>query len=374
MRMVRIDTVLLKVASRCNINCDYCYIYRMGDTGWSRVPKLMSPETVAMTAAALDTLYKDQSRDFAVVLHGGEPLLLGADRLKVTLGAFRAVLPQGCSISIQTNGVLITDAILDVCAEMRTTLSVSLDGPEHVHDLHRLGFSGESTFAGTMTGISRLRTHPASRFLFSGVLSVIDPRTDPVEVYAFLKTTGAPGFDFLYRDGNHSRMPFGKASFDTLEYGRWLARLCDAYFSDPDPVQIRILDDITKLILGGRGSKEGLGVEEYSIVIVDTDGTITKNDTLKSNFDGADRFDAGWSVYRDRISEIAQTAEFRNYNLLQVPSSATCHGCAHLRVCGGGMPLFRWRDDSRYDNPSVYCNDHKYVIDHITNLVQTVAS
>jgi uncharacterized protein len=332
----------------------------------------MSPETIAAAAGALRDLMLDQQRAFAVVLHGGEPLLLGAGGLGAALRALRRSLPEDCPISIQTNGVLITDAILDLCAKARASLSISLDGPGHVHDLHRVGFGGESTFAGTMEGIRRLRSHPEAGFLFSGVLSVIDPRTDPVEVYSFLKQTGAPGVDFLYRDGNHSRMPFGKVSFESSEYGRWLARLCNAYFADSDPVPIRILDDMTKLILGGHGSKEGIGVDEYGIVIIDTDGTVTKNDTLKSNFDGADRFTASWSVHRDRLSVIAQSAEFREYHLLQEPTSAVCRSCPHLRVCGGGMPLFRWHDDNRYDNPSVYCNDHKYVIEHITHQVEAV--
>jgi uncharacterized protein len=371
--MVRIDTVLLKVASRCNIDCDYCYVYHLGDRGWSRVPKLMPGETVVATAGALGDLLRDQGKAFAVVLHGGEPLLLGEQRLEEAFRALRGSLPLECPISIQTNGVLITDRILDLCSEANVTLSVSLDGPQHIHDLHRLGHGGESTFAATMAGIRRLRAHPNSTILFSGLLSVIDPRTEPDEVYAFLKGTKAPSLDFLYRDGNHSRLPPGKASFESAEYGRWLARLADLYFADPSPVPIRILDDTTKLILGGSGSKEGIGVEEYGIVVIDADGSLTKNDTLKSSFDGADRFDSGWSVHCDRLSDVAQTEEFRAYYRLQDPTNEACKTCSILRVCGGGMPLTRWRDDNRYDNPSVYCLDHKLVIGHIARRIGGVA-
>ena len=372
--MVRIDTVLLKVASRCNISCDYCYVYHMGDGGWSRVPKLMAPETVRAAAASLHELRADQGKAFAVVLHGGEPLLLGERRVEDILRSLRGALLDDCPISIQTNGVLITDRLLDVCAEWRASLSVSLDGPEHVHDLHRLGHSGESTFAGTMEGIRRLINHRHAGFLFSGVLSVIDPRSVPEEVYAFLKRVGAPSLDFLYRDGNHTRMPFGKSSFESQEFGRWLARLCDLYFSDPNPVPVRILDDLTKLILGGRGSKEGVGAEEYGILVVDTDGRVAKNDTLKSSFDGADRFAANWSVHKDRLSEVAQSEEFRAYHLLQDPTSKECRSCSLRPICGGGMPLTRWREDTGYDNPSVYCEDHKYVIKHITDVVGMMPS
>ena len=73
--MVELDTVVLKVASRCNINCRYCYVYNMGDSGWSRGPKQMSRDTCRATAMALARLVREQRRPFAVVLHGGEPLL-----------------------------------------------------------------------------------------------------------------------------------------------------------------------------------------------------------------------------------------------------------------------------------------------------------
>ena len=43
---MQLDTILLKVASRCNINCSYCYVYNQGDTNWQRMPKHMSAATV----------------------------------------------------------------------------------------------------------------------------------------------------------------------------------------------------------------------------------------------------------------------------------------------------------------------------------------
>jgi uncharacterized protein len=76
-----------------------------------------------------------------------------------------------------------------------------------------------------------------------------------------------PSMDFLFRDGNNSRLPVGKSSFDSLEYGGWLSRLWDLYMADPNPVRINILDDHTRLILGGRSAKEGKGTKVYGIVI-----------------------------------------------------------------------------------------------------------
>jgi len=92
--MVEIDTVVVKVASRCNIDCRYCYVFNMGDTNWSRSPKQMSHETCHATASALAEVALEQKLPFAVVLHGGEPLLLGAANLDYLISTFRTVLPN----------------------------------------------------------------------------------------------------------------------------------------------------------------------------------------------------------------------------------------------------------------------------------------
>lgn len=372
--MIEVDTVLLKVASRCNIDCRYCYVFNMGDSGWSRAPKRMSRETCQATAAGLAQLVGEQGRPFAVVLHGGEPLLLGASNLGFVISALREALPAECAISIQTNGMLVTREILDLCAAAGVTLSVSLDGPRHVHDRNRVGFGGEGTFDRVMEGLQRLRSHPDADTLFTGLLAVIDPESDPSEVYAFFKGLRPPSVDFIYRDGNHSRLPPGKASAASTEYGRWMAALLGIYLADDDPIPIRILDDTIKLALGGVGTKDGVGLTNYGVLIIDTDGAVMKNDTLKSAFDGADRFDVPWSVHTHGLVDILRSDEFARYHAMQRPTSPTCLACPVLAVCGGGMTLHRWRDGGGFDNPSVYCEDQKLLIGRIQEQVALLSA
>ena len=362
---VSVDTVLLKTASRCNIACSYCYVYRLGDHGWQHQPPTMSQSTIDATIRRLDELRQAQDRDFAVVLHGGEPLLLADTLLARLLTGLRARLPAGCVLSVQTNGTLLTSRRLDILADARATVSVSLDGPATLNDSRRLGFDRRGTFEATLEGIHRLQRHPAAERLFSGTLSVIDPSTDPGEVYWFLRGMGAPAMNFLLPDGNHSRLPPGKAGTESHEAGTWLARLFDIYMSDPDPVPVRVLDDLVKLTLGGSATKEGMGRDLNAIVIIDTDGTVTKNDTLKSTTDGADRYPEQWSVHTHSLQEIARAAAFREHVEMQRPTATKCRRCPELSICGGGMPLYRWSDERGFDNPSVYCADHLFLISHV---------
>jgi uncharacterized protein len=363
--VIKLDTVLIKVASRCNINCSYCYVYNMGDTGWTDMPNQISRETMRVLARSLGDLSQAQQGAFAVVLHGGEPLLLGAAKLRYLLSMLRGVLPNECALSLQTNGILISDDILDLCSETRTTLSVSIDGPRHIHDRFRVGHTGQGTYDKVLEGINRLRKYPNSEFLFTGLLAVVDPESDPREVYSFFKSLNPPSVDFIYRDGNHTRLPYRKHSIRSTEYGQWMVNLLDIYLADPAPIRIRILDDMIKLTMGGSGTKDGTGLTDYGVLIIDTDGSVTKNDTLKSSFDRADRFTQKWSIHTHKLTDVLGSPEFIEYHAMQRPSAKTCLSCPELRICGGGMTLHRWRDDNGYDNPSVYCADQMLLINHI---------
>ncbi len=74
----------------------------MGDTGWKDLPRQISSETIDAVTNSLSQLSDKQQRHFAVVLHGGEPLLLGFAKLEYLIFSLRDALPDECSISLQT--------------------------------------------------------------------------------------------------------------------------------------------------------------------------------------------------------------------------------------------------------------------------------
>ena len=312
--------------------------------------------------SSLNSLTNNQDQAFSTVLHGGEPLMLGAAKLRQLLSYLRATLPDSYPISIQTNGILITREILDVCSEFKTSLAVSIDGPARINDLARIDHQNHSTFDRVIAGITQLETHPDTDFLYAGLLAVVDPTTDPGEIYSFFKDLNSPSVDFLYKDGNHSCLPPGKASIDSTEYGAWMVRLLDLYLNDPDPVPIRVFDDMLKLLIGGGATKEGIGLSDFGILIFDTDGSITKNDTLKSAYEGADQFKTAWKAGGTDILELLNSKEYLHYHNLQKPTSPTCLKCPELKICGGGMTVHRWNNSNSYDNPTVYCADQLLII------------
>jgi uncharacterized protein len=152
---------ILKVHSRCNLSCSYCYVYEMADQGWRRLPNRMSAE---VTAAAIERIAahaaKHDLSSVDVVLHGGEPLLAGADWLAELVTALRARVSAQVNVVMQTNGTLLDAAMLQVLKELRVGVGVSLDGDAEATARHRRYASGRNsfdavTYCRTPTGVAR---------------------------------------------------------------------------------------------------------------------------------------------------------------------------------------------------------------------------
>ncbi|HBD1752264.1 TPA: radical SAM protein [Escherichia coli] len=366
-----LDTILIKTASRCNLDCTYCYVYRGADTSWQDQPYRMNDATIEKVVERITEYSLLQETGFAIVLHGGEPLLLGERRLESLLSGLRRVLnPQKYPISIQTNGVLITEKILNLCSKYRVSISVSIDGTRKANDIARFTRGGNSSFEDVINGIKKLSSHQDHAFLFAGTLSVIQPNIPAEDTYHYLKSINSPSIDFLFQDGNYDRMPYGKKDLQTTEYGEWLAKVFELYMEDSNPVPIKILDDILKIYLGGSPIKEGKGNNAFGILIIESDGEIRKNDTLRASFEGVDFFKGRPSVHNTSLMDVVESEEYIIYTKSSSPLSAECQLCEYKDVCGGGMPLYRWSKTKGFDNPSIYCADHKIVISTVKKFLQ----
>src|SRR5450432_3042151 len=110
-----ISQLLVKVASRCNIDCSYCYWFR--DAAVYDKPKLMSAEVLRQLLARIEEhIVKFDFAQFPIILHGGEPLLWGVEnfcRFAEACEAMSARTDCALPIAVTTNGVLIDEAWLD---------------------------------------------------------------------------------------------------------------------------------------------------------------------------------------------------------------------------------------------------------------------
>src|SRR5271165_4453326 len=85
---------ILKVHSRCNLSCTYCYVYEMADQGWRELPQRMSQPVASKTVERIaEHAERHNLPSVDVILHGGEPLLAGAEWLADLVGSLRERVP-----------------------------------------------------------------------------------------------------------------------------------------------------------------------------------------------------------------------------------------------------------------------------------------
>src|SRR5580704_17058766 len=106
---------VVKVHSRCDLACDYCYMYEMADQSWRDRPRRMSIEIAHRTAMRIgEHARSHQIPSVALILHGGEPLLAGRELIIELVCATRAAVGPGVQVDarVQTNGVGLNDSYL----------------------------------------------------------------------------------------------------------------------------------------------------------------------------------------------------------------------------------------------------------------------
>ena len=101
---------------------NYCYVYHAVDQGWRRQPRRMSEQTIDAVISRVSETESYQCKPLTVLLHGGEPLLLGKTRLRKLLLGLRSGLGDESTIALQTNGILLDHEVVELLAESRTTV------------------------------------------------------------------------------------------------------------------------------------------------------------------------------------------------------------------------------------------------------------
>ncbi|MFI1105229.1 FxsB family cyclophane-forming radical SAM/SPASM peptide maturase [Streptomyces melanogenes] len=358
---------VLKVHGHCNLTCDYCYLYQSGDDSWRNRPRAMSDETVLRVAHRI----AEHARKFTldrvhVILHGGEPLLVGPARIGYIAATLTRVLPQATSLSlgVQTNGTLLDTRFLDVFGRWNIKVGVSLDGTAVDHDDHRRHRHGGGSMTRIADGLALL-TEPATRHLFSGLLCTIDTAHDPVGTYRALASHRPPAVDFLLPHGNWTRPPLHRAAASReTPYADWLLRIFDHWYDASErPTGIRLFENIMGLLLGDDIASESVGLAPCRTLVIETDGSLEQTDSLKSAYPGAARLDL--NVHDHPLHAALSHPAIIASQSGRAALAAECRSCPVVRFCGGGQLAHRYRAGRGFDNPSVYGPDLRKIIHHI---------
>jgi uncharacterized protein len=370
---VPISQFVLKVHSRCDLACDHCYVYRHVDQSWRRMPSAMSAETVDWAARRIsEHAVAHGLPEVCIVLHGGEPLLLGVKRARAILEKLRAQLSPTVAVDLRvvTNGVRLNEQWCSLFAKFGVMVGVSLDGDQVANDRHRRFRNGRSSYAQVNHALSLLR-QPEFRHLYAGILCTIDIANDPDVVYDALIAQAPPRLDLLLPHATWCNPPYrplspeGDVSADISDtaYANWLLRIYQRWTRDGRPAPIRLFESLLSAARGGPSFTEALGTDSAGVLVIETDGSWEQPDSMKTAHDGAGT--TGMRVTKHAVDDVAQHPQIAARQRGVAGLCATCRACPVVRICGGGLYAHRYGPGG-FDNPSVYCADLKKLITRVT--------
>lgn len=324
----RTFTTLVKpVGARCNLRCKYCYYLptaELYDGHESRMSLALLEEYIRQYIDAVEAPVA------TFCWHGGEPLLAGIDFYRKAMELqerYRG--DKTIENTLQTNGTLVDEAWCDFFRQHRFLVGLSLDGPQALHDAHRLDAAGEPTHG----RVARAALLMASRGVEFNILCAVNAVSvrQPLIVYRYLRRL-CPYIQFLpVCDGGDP------ASIGGEEWGRFLCAVYDEWVAhDVGRVFVQLFDVTLQQWCGMRATLcafcetcgDGLAVEH--------NGDVYCCDHF---VDGGHRLG---NLLQTPLAELARDARqtaFGTDKFSTLPRQ--CRRCEWLFLCHGECPEHR---------------------------------
>jgi len=342
-------------------------MYEHPDQTWREQPVLMSLNTIQLLADRLSSYVRDRKlKQVIVVFHGGEPLLLGASKLRDFFTILQSSIQDieaDIKFGIQTNATLIDDDIVSVLQFFNVRAGVSIDGPKEYNDLVRVDSKGRGSFSQIIAGVEKLRNPMSGGSVFGGFLTVANPEINPYELFTFFEKLNTTAIDFLLPDFNYDTFPYDKYPLGT--FGQWLSSLFDYWIASETKMEVRIFKTIMKLLMGGQRGYDSYGSLSDGVIVIETDGTYHGLDVLKTAYHGATQ--TGMSLSSHPIEVLEDLPLVKALSNKQFSAPQKCLDCRLFDICGGGYLPHRYSSAHGFNKESIYCEDLIILIDHIKN-------
>jgi uncharacterized protein len=258
-------------------------------------------------------------------------------------------------LALQTNGILIDEEWITLFEKHKVHASISVDGPKHINDRHRLDRKEKSTYEGTINGLRLLQKAWEQGRLPGepGILSVANAKANGAEIYRhFVDVLKCQRFDFLIPDDHHDD------NTDNEGVGKFLNEALDAWFADGRPeLFVRIFNTYLGTMLDNQFSQVlgmSANVESAYAFTVTADGLLRIDDTLRSTSD--EIFNAVGHVRDLSLTSVLKNSSVKEYLSLSGELPDDCVDCVWNNVCHGGRLVNRFSQAKRFNNKTVFCS------------------
>ena len=362
------------VGSTCNLDCSYCYYLEKEKLYPNRKKMSMSDELLGKYIE--DYINAQPVPEVLFTWHGGETLLAGIPFFRKVL-ALQKKYGQRRNItnSLQTNGILLNDEWCRFFKDNNFLIGISIDGPEHCHNIYRKNRGGIGTFKQVMRGIELLQKHCVD----FNVLAVINDYNAqyPLEVYRFFKEIGAQYMQFspiverisLSRTDGLQLLPPSKADDATLaqwtvsakDFGQFYIRIFDEWVrNDVGRYFVQLFDSVLANFIG-----EMPGVCFFGKTCGHASAMEFNGDLYACDHFVFPEYKLG-NIYTSTILEMMfsdKQLRFGTDKRDKLPQQ--CKECEFLRLCNGECPKNRILTD-KFGNEGLnfLCEGYKAFFQH----------
>lgn len=360
------------VGSLCNMRCKYCYYLDKAALYNYSQPQMDERLLERYIRANIEG---NNSPVIAFAWHGGEPLLAGKEFFRKAV-ALQQKYAEGKTVenSIQTNGLLVDDEWCQIFRDNNFLVGVSIDGPEHIHDTHRLDAGGNPTFARVMKGIERLYRN---RVEYNTLTTVnIHSEGRGAEVYNFLRQISVfmqflPVAELLCDGRVQSPEAQGADvaswSVSAEGFGRFMCDIFDIWVTkDVGRRYVQLFDATLALMVGVQPSVCSLCETCGSGLTVEHNGDVYCCDHFVYP-----EYKIG-NIHTDRLADLAycdRQFEFGVAKRALLPRE--CRHCKFYNLCHGECPKHRFINDNTGEYGKNYlCDGYRMFYEHTERAMQ----
>jgi uncharacterized protein len=339
------DTVVVQPTPFCNINCSYCYLPDRS------VTTVMDQSTI--TVLFTKVFASGWTGDgLTIIWHAGEPLVVPISFYEIAFEKIEALRPPQLKVrhSIQTNGILITPDWCELFRRWNVGVGVSIDGPKHLHDAHRVTRSGKGTFDKTIAGIHLLQKE---RIPFH-VISVLSQQgmQVPQEMLDFYLAEGIDDVCFNVEESEGEHVSGLFATVDAQGgFRRFLSEFWQLSRRSGKISFIREVDGMLPRVFRSECSDMmNSQVEPFGMLNVDCHGNVSSFSPellgLKSSV--YNNFIVG-NINTQSLEDMRSSAPMIAMSHDIAAGVAACReSCEYFSVCGGGAPVNKLAENGSF--------------------------
>ncbi|MFE0089800.1 cyclophane-forming radical SAM/SPASM peptide maturase GrrM/OscB [Streptomyces sp. NPDC058992] len=357
-----VQQVVLQATPFCNIECTYCYLPDRNRY------KVMGTEVVDALADLLLSGCSD-AEVLELRWHAGEPLTAGIAFYEDAVSIITARLSGRYRIrhSVQTNGTLISSAWCRLFKEHSFRVGVSIDGPEEIHDRHRVTRGQKGSFRGAMRGITCLREEDVP----FDTISVVTPATLEQQDHFldFLEATAprSVGINVEETEGSHRSASLATGGFEPA-LQRFFERLLG--WEKRTGIPVREFSRVRRSIHGDGFGAVNDQAQPFGFINVDVDGNLY---TFSPELAGLTHpaygsFSIGtvWTSWPELFASASLRAQVAAVGNGVERCERTCD---YFSVCGGGAPVNKLFENGTFDSAeTAMCRcTVKYVTDVVVS-------